>query len=399
MKPKVIRNEDDHRAALACIDAFMDAEAGTPEGEELDLWVTLVQHYEDKVHPVGLPDPIEAIKFRMEQAGLTPRDLIPYLGSASKVSEVLSRKRPLSLAMMRRLHEGLGIPAASLLGKVDGELPSADAPLDWARFPVVEMRRRGWIKFRGTPRAAREQAEDLMRAFIAPFVEEADQPVCARQHVRDGKKMDTYALCAWKIRVMHLAAKRESGAYAPGTVTQDFIRDVVRLSYFKDGPRLAREYLGKSGIALVVEGHLSKTYLDGAALMRPGGKPAIALTLRYDRLDHFWFTLAHELAHIALHLDGEPGVFFDDLEASDTTPCEIEADRLASEALIPPAAWQAARLSPRSTPDQVKALARELKLSPAIPAGRIRHEARDRRVFWQLVGKGQVRRQLEEPGA
>jgi len=396
MKPKVIRNEEDYEAALARIEALMDAEAGTPEGEELDLWVTLVQHYEDKVHPIGLPDPIEAIKFRMDQAGLTPRDLIPYLGSPSKVSEVLSRKRPLSLAMMRRLHEGLGIPAASLLGKVDGELPPADAPLEWARFPVVEMRQRGWIRFNGTPQAVRAHAEELMRAFIGPFEEEAELPMCARQHVRDGKKMDAYVLCAWKIRVMHLAARQEVAAYTPGTVTPAYIQDVVRLSYLNDGPHLAREYLAKSGIHLVIEAHLPKTYLDGAALRMPDGQPLVALTLRYDRLDNFWFTLAHELAHVALHLDGEPEVFFDDLEARDTSQWETDADRLASESLIPAARWQAAHLGPRSTPDQVEALARELKISPAIPAGRIRHEARDHRVFWRLVGKGQVRGQLAE---
>jgi len=398
MKPFVIKNEQQYEEALAYVSTLMDAPPGSAQEAELELWGTLVEVYEDKVHPIGLPDPIEAIKFRMDQAGLTPRDLIPYLGSPSKVSEVLSRKRPLSLAMMRRLHEGLGIPAASLLGKVDGELPPADAPLDWARFPVVEMRQRGWIRFNGTPQAARAHAEELMRAFIVPFEEEAELPMCARQHVRDGKKMDAYALCAWKIRIMHLAAKQKVAAYMPGTVTPAYIQDVVRLSYLNEGPQLAREYLAKSGIHLVVEAHLPKTYLDGAALRMPDGHPLVALTLRYDRLDNFWFTLAHELAHVALHLNGESEVFFDDLEVGDTSQWETDADRLASEALIPRAAWQAARLGPRCTAGQIAALARELKISPAIPAGRIRHEARDHRIFWRLVGKGQVRGQLTEAG-
>jgi len=120
MKPFVIKNEQQYEEALAYVATLMDAPPGSAQEAELELWGTLVEVYEDKVHPIGLPDPIEAIKFRMDQAGLTPRDLIPYLGSPSKVSEVLSRKRPLSLAMMRRLHEGLGIPAASLLGKSSG---------------------------------------------------------------------------------------------------------------------------------------------------------------------------------------------------------------------------------------------------------------------------------------
>jgi len=391
MKPKVIRTEEDHKTALARIEALMDADAGTPEGEELDLWVTLVHSYEEKVYPIGLPDPIEAIKFRMEQAGLTPRDLIPYLGSPSKVSEVMSRKRPLSITMMRRLHEGLGIPASSLLGQPGGVLPPEVNRIDWPQFPVSEMIKREWIVFKGSPKSARERSEELMRKFIVPFDEEVALPMCARQHVRDGKKMDAYALCAWKIRVMHLTSGQKISTYVPGTVTQAYIQEVVRLSYLDEGPLLAREYLAKSGIYLVIEEHLSKTYLDGAALLMPDGHPLVALTLRYDRLDNFWFTLAHELAHVAMHLDGENQAFFDDLEAGGSSEMETVADRLAAEALIPGEVWQSARLTSRSTVSQIRAFASEQRISPAIPAGRIRHEANDHRLFWNILGKGKIR--------
>ena len=118
MIPKVIKNEADYEAALARVDELMDADPGTPEGDELDLLVTLVELYEKKVYPIGLPDPIEAIKFRMEQMELKQKDMIPFIGSRSKVSEVLSRQRPLSISMMRKLHEGLGIPAEVLLQEV-----------------------------------------------------------------------------------------------------------------------------------------------------------------------------------------------------------------------------------------------------------------------------------------
>jgi len=115
MEPKVIHTEAEYRAALARVEELMDAEPGTPEGEELNLLGLLVEQYEDETFPIGLPDPIEAIRFRMEQAGLQQKDLVPYIGSPSKVSEVLSGKRRLSLAMIRRLHKGLGIPAEVLL--------------------------------------------------------------------------------------------------------------------------------------------------------------------------------------------------------------------------------------------------------------------------------------------
>lgn len=111
MKPKVIKTEADYNSAMARVEAIFDAKPGTPKGEELELLLLLVENYEEKTFPIDLPDPIAALRFRMEQAGLRPRDLEPYLGSKSKVSEVLNRQRPLSLAMIRKLVSGLGFPA------------------------------------------------------------------------------------------------------------------------------------------------------------------------------------------------------------------------------------------------------------------------------------------------
>lgn len=115
MKPKILRSEEEYQSALAYIDTLMDATPGSPEEDELDLFALLVEQYEEEHYPIELPDPIDAILFRMDQEGLTRKDLHPYLGSSSKVSEVLCRKRPLSLRMMRALHVGLGIPAEVLL--------------------------------------------------------------------------------------------------------------------------------------------------------------------------------------------------------------------------------------------------------------------------------------------
>lgn len=115
MKPKVLKTEAEYEAALQTIETLMDAAPGSPEEEELELFALLVEQYEAEHYPIAPPDPVDAILFRMEQEGLTRKDLIPYLGSASKVSEVLNRKRPLSLTMIRNLHEGLDIPADILL--------------------------------------------------------------------------------------------------------------------------------------------------------------------------------------------------------------------------------------------------------------------------------------------
>jgi HTH-type transcriptional regulator / antitoxin HigA len=115
--PKVIKTDAEHAAALARLMTLMKADlpADSKEESELELLAILIEHYERIRFPMAKPDPVEAIKFRMDQQGLSQKDLIPFIGSAPKVSEVLNRKRPLSLSMIRRLNEGLGIPLDLLL--------------------------------------------------------------------------------------------------------------------------------------------------------------------------------------------------------------------------------------------------------------------------------------------
>ena len=117
MNIKPIRTAKDHKAALAEISNLMetDPDIGTPKGDRLDVLVTLVQAYEAKHFPMALPDPVEAIKFRMEQQGLKPKDLEPMIGKSNRVYEVLTRKRSLTIGMIRKLHSSLGIPAQSLI--------------------------------------------------------------------------------------------------------------------------------------------------------------------------------------------------------------------------------------------------------------------------------------------
>ena len=110
-----IRTKRDYRRALKEIEGLMNARRGTPEGDRLDVQVTLVEAWEAKHYPIGLPDAIEAIKYHMEQKGLTARDLVPFIGSRNRVYEVLNRKRPLTLRMVWQLHKGLGLPAESLI--------------------------------------------------------------------------------------------------------------------------------------------------------------------------------------------------------------------------------------------------------------------------------------------
>ena len=117
MEIKPIKNDRDYRKALKEIEQLMDARRNTPEGDRLDVLVTLVEAWEEKHWPIDLPDPVEAILFAMEQRGLSRRDLERFIGSRARVAEVLNHKRPLTLPMIRRLHQGLGIPAEVLINE------------------------------------------------------------------------------------------------------------------------------------------------------------------------------------------------------------------------------------------------------------------------------------------
>ena len=140
---KPIRTEGDHKRALARIDEIFDAEEGTAEGDELDFLVDLVMDYESKTVDIGFPDPISAIEFRMDQAGLSQRDLVPFIGSPAKVSEVLAGRRDLTMSMARALHEHLGIPADVLLRKPGAAFDVALEEKEPRRLPLKEMTKRG----------------------------------------------------------------------------------------------------------------------------------------------------------------------------------------------------------------------------------------------------------------
>lgn len=398
---KPIRTDADYETALARIDALMDAEAGTPEGEELDVLTDLVELYEAKHVQMGYPSPVSAIEFRMEQGGLTQRDLVPFIGSRAKVSEVLSGKRQLTMPMARALHEHLGIPAEVLLQDAGVTLSEPLAGIEWERFPLEAMAKLGWFpKARNLRSRAKELMEELIRRAGGPDVAAAAL-YRKNDHARTNAKMDPYALKAWCWKVLADANEsRPRAPYRTGTVSLKFLRHLARLSWSDEAPRLAREFLAKHGIALVVVPHLPKIYLDGAALKLADSTPVVGLTLRYDRIDNFWFCLLHELAHIGRHMEKNGDAsFIDDLTLRDVEggrrdPREAEADEWAEEALVPREVWETseARLNP--TPMSVVNLSRVLQVHPAIVAGKIRYEQRNYRLLSHFVGTGEVRRHL-----
>ena len=397
---KIIKSDSDYDKALERIEELvdLDPEKDSPEAEELELLTLLVNTYEDRMYPIETPDPVEAIKFRMEQQGLKNMDMVPYFGSKSKVSEVLNRKRGLSLSMIRALHNGLGIPAEVLISDTEKRIPEEIEGVEWTRFPLNEMIKLGWIEFEGTLQKAKEHAEEIIRPFIqAAGFSRQQNPVFFRKSLRSDRDMDVYALSAWYAKV--LIEQKEIGrhtVYEQEILNEAFFAELRRLSFFDEGPQLARELLLKLGINLVVVPHLKGTHLDGAAFLNPEGEPVIAMTLRYDRVDNFWFTLFHELSHLALHLKDNGEYFFDDLKSTNNlSDPEKEADLFAEEQLIPREAWKGF-YSAYVSEEEVKSFSQELRISPAIVAGRIQKEREDFRVFRKLLGQNKVRELFEK---
>ena len=402
---KPIRTEEDLENALARIDEIFDAEAGSPEGDELDVLVDLVELYESKAVAMEHPTAIAAIEFRIDQMGMTPRDLIPFIGGRAKVSEVLSGTRPITMAMARALHQHLRIPAEILLQEPGATLPEPLAEIEWTRFPLKAMVNLGWTP--SVPKL-KDHAEELVSRLMdrAGGREFAAQPMYRKNDDRRvNAKTDDYALKAWCWQVIAMARERDIEApYQSGTVNSDFLRDAAQFSMSEDGPRHAREFLAEHGIAFEYVPHLPRTHLDGVALRLPDGRPVVGVTLRYDRIDNFWFTLMHELAHVGLHLDDgrEETGFVDDhnlrgVESGGDTK-EQKADDMAQEALIPSVVWEEGEILDHPTPMAVLDLGWEACVHPAIVAGRIRHETGNYRLLSQFVGTGEVRRQFWSGG-
>jgi HTH-type transcriptional regulator/antitoxin HigA len=394
MELRIIKTNAEYKRAVTEAESLitLDPNPGTNEADRLDLLSLLIENYESEKFPIKLPDPLEAIKFRMDEMGLKQRDLIPFVGSKSKVSEVLAGKRSLTVPMIRALHEGLGIPAEVLLQKPQ-TVDKHQEIVSWEKFPLKEMSKRGWIE--ATTRELRGDTKSLIGQFFEPLGGIPSIPIFCRRTLieRSGKSMDKYALWAWIARVLIRAKSMELSNYKDGTVDKGFIEEIAHLSLSEIGPIKAQKFLAQHGIALIIEMHLLRTHLDGAAMLSSDGSPIIGLTIRHDRIDNFWFNLIHELVHIWKHLKSLDEAFVDDLDSGPgKDPREREADRLAGEIFIPRRIWKRSDAFRQRTPDAIQELALRLKIHPSIIAGRIRHDANNYYILSQMVGKGKVRK-------
>ena len=403
---RIIKSEAEYTRAHARLVALMDVDLkeGSDLENEFELLRLVVGAYENE-HKKRTPlNPIEAINFRLEQQGLSKKDLVPFIGSISRVSDVLAGRRQLTVGMIKRLHNGLGIPAASLIGDDDLDEALADETpsYDYTKFPLVEMMERGLFPgIKHSLAKLRDDAEELVAPLLRSAFSASQSHALLRAplHQSGSRTMDEYGLLIWRARVVGKARKSPPRAeYKPGSVTSRWMRDLAKLSAFDGGPRLAHEYLSKNGICLVFEKHFNKTYLDGAAML-DGEQPIVALTLRHDRLDNFWFALLHELMHVAKHLRPNNLFIADNLEDKSRKGqvAEDEADDGAREALIPNRLWGKATVTTSHSLDDAMALARDAGVHPAIVAGRLRWETGNWRLLSGLVSDaGSVRQYFEE---
>lgn len=307
-------------------------------------------------------------------------------------------------ASIRRLAEvakalHLNISEVAELQRTFSEAPlSRPMEIDWRLFPVAEMYRRNWFEgFSGSLKEAKTEAELLVQSFVKTVFQ---RPATAlhRKRVRSGSSLDEYALLAWECRILVLAKQSPpEGVYVSGSLDERWFRTLVQESRYPDGPRRAKKRLDAAGISLVIEPHLSHTHLDGAAFLHDG-RPVIGLSLRYDRLDNFWFVLFHELIHITRHLRrNKVESIFDDIEAA-ADELEQEADKLAGNMLIPDDVWEMALARYVRSKESVDLLASKLKISPTIIAGRIRNEANNFVILSDMIGQGEVRKHFPEAG-
>lgn len=333
--------------------------------------------------------------------GLSQRNLAERLGMPAQQVQRYEATNYMgaSLARLAEVAQTLGVRVRETWGEQHSKGGDVifswmgTSNIDWTRFPIREMVRRGWLTLKHGMSPAENIKEYFSQAAGPEFVS-----VFHRKKFHGENRPDEYGLLAWQARIIE-KARREiaEGPVQTFSFTDTWLTDLVKCSASDNGPLVAKSMLAQHGIVLVIEQHLESTYLDGAAMLLPSGQPIVALTLRHDRLDNFWFVLMHELAHVYLHLfDSLHLDFFDDESCGEDDQIEREADSYALNVLIPDCAWDSCLSRFRMTKEMVQIDAERLGIHPSIIAGRIRKENSRFNILNDLVGQGNVRRLFGE---
>ncbi|MBL7006123.1 MAG: ImmA/IrrE family metallo-endopeptidase [Spirochaetia bacterium] len=270
-----------------------------------------------------------------------------------------------------------------------------DSEIDYDLFPISEMRKYGAFDGINIEKIM-DNAEELIKTLRIRIGFGFAIPECRfriSKSTRLNAKINPYALQGWILHLLHDSSKIDLNVKFDETViNENFLNSLVSLSILDEGPKLAQEYLYKHGIILNIIHHYKNTYLDGAAHITSEGLPIIGLTLRYDRIDNFWFNLLHELGHIKLHLQ-KGNYIADDMSlrgSQQDDQIEREADEFAEKALLP-SDFNLDKIENVTQQDVIKFSVKN-NIHPAIVAGRIQFAKNNYRKLSNLVGRDDVRK-------
>ncbi len=339
--------------------------------------------------------PLALIKSRIAN-GLTQSELAKKLGLKeqqvqryeSENYESASLKTLLKIAAELKISLNADVQIKEVTGTDDFNVRD---------YPFKQMFQRRWFKdFSGSLNEAVKNSADLVASLFNDAGIDRRIHGLTKRSVRTGSVFNEFALNAWYARVIIKAKQLElPTTFSKNVITEQWLKSLAALSRLDDGPIQATQYLKNSGIAFVYEPKLDGTFLDGAALLVENNLPIIAMTLRHDRIDNFWFVLFHEVAHIYLHLGAELDAIFDDFDIK-IDGIEKEADAFALNSLVPDDVWKKSlvRFSPSN--ETITNLAVAQNIHPALVAGRIRRETGKYYQFNDLIGQGELRPQFEK---
>ena len=381
-----IKNKQDHQTAKERMEELILSSDGKDVSDEIEVLAALMEKYERDYIFTEAPSALAAIKFRMEQRNFSPRDLEPYIGSRARVSEVLSGKRKLSMGMVRALRAGLGIPYESLMKKE--EIGGATS-VEVSQPVLTRLRNFGFdVKMDGV-------SDFLSSAFGQQYVPRLNRKTRTQ---RASGKTDQNALLIWQGAVLTKAIRNPPiGEFSKSSINKQFLRSIAQFSPHPRGPVKAINELSKQGIIVIIMPLLPGTFLDGAVMLLNKKTPVIGLTLRHDRIDNFWFTLLHELSHLAKHFDilsTTDHVFFDELDIETDDKVEAEADSLAKNCLVPSKHARVCKNKFART-EQIEEASEEAGVHVSIVAGRWQKENGDYKKFSRLIERNMVRDMLQ----
>jgi HTH-type transcriptional regulator/antitoxin HigA len=269
----------------------------------------------------------------------------------------------------------------------------AQAKYKASDFPFKQMFERNWFKdFQCTYNEAVKKADVIISNLFQKAGTENVDYVLNRKSIRSNSQFNQEALNVWHAWVTLKAREQHLNTFFDkNMITKEWLKELATFSIEIDGPIKAVNFLKNCGIRVVFESQMEGTYLDGAAFLLDKIYPVIALTIRHDRIDNFWFVLFHELAHIILHLGEEFDTIFDDLD-SNLDGIEQEADEFALNISIPKEIWKKSIVRFSPSKETIVNQAHTLNIHPALVAGRIRRETGKFHLYNDLIGLGEVRK-------